>query len=64
MKESPEESSSFWRNGVQNRDIFYWSSITKRYILAWATCKEPNPGYDILSTAICVENLSQGLKDL
>ncbi|CBY10417.1 unnamed protein product [Oikopleura dioica] len=31
-------SSSFWRNGVLNRDIFYWSNITKRYILAWATC--------------------------
>ena len=39
MEPSPNKSSSFWRNGVLNRDIFYWSNITKRYILAWATCK-------------------------
>jgi hypothetical protein len=39
MESAPNKSSSFWRNGVLNRDIFYWSNITKRYILAWATCK-------------------------
>ena len=32
-----EQSGSFWRNAIQNRDLFYWSSISKRYLLAWFT---------------------------
>ena len=32
-----DSSGSFWRNGIQNRDIFYWSSVSKRYTLAWFT---------------------------